>query len=437
LCAEGFTVPPIERTVAIPRLFALVALSFLLPANPAAAQIVTVLHSFSGGPTDGQLPNAYLTVSGSTLYGTTLTGGAAASGTVFKVGTNGTGFSLLHSFTSGLNDGDTPNGGLTLSGSTLYGMTQGGGSAGNTGTVFRLNADGTGFGLLHRFTGTATDGRGPLGSLALSGPALLGMTPQGGTANLGTVFQLNADGTGFGLVHSFTASPADGRFPTFGALTASGTTLYGMTNEGGTANQGAVFRMNADGTGFSLLHSFVPATGDGWAPDGSLTLVGSTLYGMTRQGGGGAGTIFEMDADGTGYRILHTFAGTSGGDGANPVGTLTLVGSKLYGTTPTGGTNALGVLFDINLDGTGYQVLHSFAGGPFEPANPGDVVLSGSALYGISGAGGASNLGTVFSFPVVVPEPSALLLTAAGGGVAVLAKRRRKERARTTTGGRG
>jgi uncharacterized repeat protein (TIGR03803 family) len=431
-------VPPIERTVAIPRLVALVALSFFVPANPASAQIVTVLHSFAGGPADGQLPGGGLTTAGPTLYGMTQGGGTIAEGTVFKLNADGTGFGLLHSFTGGLNDGNTPNGSLTLSGSTLYGMTQGGGTVTGGGTVFQLGADGTGFGLLHRFTGTATDGRGPLGSLALSGPALFGMTSQGGTANLGTVFSVNADGTGFTLLHSFTGGPADGQTPSFSAPILSGSAVYGMTAGGGTAGLGAVYRMNADGTGFSLLHSFVAATGDGWQPYGSLTLVGSTLYGMTRQGGGGAGTIFEMNADGTGYRILHTFTGTAGGgDGANPVGPLTAVGSKLYGTTPTGGTSALGVLFDINLDGTGYQVLHSFAGGPFEPANPGDVVLSGSALYGISGAGGASDLGTVFSFPVVVPEPSALLLTAAGGGVAVLAKRRRKERARTTTGGRG
>ena len=75
--------------------------------------------------------------------------------------------------------------------------------------------------------------------------------------------------------------------------------------------------MNTDGTGFTLLHTFAAATGDGWSPLGSLTLVGNTLYGMTRQGGGGAGTIFEINTDGTNYNRLHTFTGQFGGDAAN------------------------------------------------------------------------------------------------------------------------
>ena len=150
-----------------------------------------------------------------------------------------------------------------------------------------------------------------------------------------------------------------------------------MTAEGGSAGQGVVFRMNIDGSGFTILHSFVPSTGDGWDPLGSLTLVGSTLYGMTHFGGGGAGTIFEINTDGTNYNRLHTFTGQFGGDGANPVGNdLLAVGSQLFGMTTGGGTDALGVLFGINTDGTDYSVLHSFVGGgqrwlrPDERLNP-------------------------------------------------------------------
>ncbi len=157
-----------------------------------------------------------------------------------------------------------------------------------------------------------------------------------------------------------------------------------------------------------------------------MTLSGSTLYGTTRFGGGAAGTVFKVNTDGTGDAILHTFLGQSGGDGANPVGDLLLVGSTLYGTTPTGGANALGVLFSINTDGTGYSVLHSFAGGAADGANPASgLVLSGSTLYGMTGTGGSNNLGTIFSFPVAVPEPSAFAL-AAGGSLILFACRRSK-----------
>ena len=44
-----------------------------------------------------------------------------------------------------------PYGGLILSGNTLYGTAQYGGSSGN-GTVFAVNTDGTGFTNLYSFT---------------------------------------------------------------------------------------------------------------------------------------------------------------------------------------------------------------------------------------------------------------------------------------------
>ena len=67
------------------------------------------------------------------------------NGTVFKINTNGTGFSILHNFSETYtnppgsyttnSDGSSPNGGLILSGNTLYGTAWTGGANGN-GTVF-------------------------------------------------------------------------------------------------------------------------------------------------------------------------------------------------------------------------------------------------------------------------------------------------------------
>lgn len=123
----------------------------------------------------------------------------------------------LHSFepTSGIfpytnRDGANPND-LIFSDNTLYGMASQGGSAGS-GTVFRLNTDGTGFTDLHTFieTGgypdyTNTDGAYP-GGLILSSNTLYGTTSQGGSSGGGTVFKVEADGTGFMTLYSFTAA---------------------------------------------------------------------------------------------------------------------------------------------------------------------------------------------------------------------------------------
>jgi uncharacterized repeat protein (TIGR03803 family) len=75
-------------------------------------------------------------LSGGTLYGTTASGGSSGDGTVFKVNTDGTGYTVLKNFTG--SDGSGPAAGLVLSGGTLYGTTANGGDL-NNGTVFRID----------------------------------------------------------------------------------------------------------------------------------------------------------------------------------------------------------------------------------------------------------------------------------------------------------
>jgi uncharacterized repeat protein (TIGR03803 family) len=69
-------------------------------------------------------------------------------------------------------------------------------------------------GILHSFTGGASDGANPYGSLVLLGSSLYGMTPNGGAPDLGTVFKIHTDGTGFALLHVFTGGAGDGRMVT-------------------------------------------------------------------------------------------------------------------------------------------------------------------------------------------------------------------------------
>lgn len=83
----------------------------------------TVLHSFAGAASDGAYPmSGGLALSGSTLYGATECGGANNEGTVYSIGTTGSGFAVLHSFNLATDSG-YPSSGLLLSGSTLYGQT--------------------------------------------------------------------------------------------------------------------------------------------------------------------------------------------------------------------------------------------------------------------------------------------------------------------------
>jgi len=150
-----------------------------------------------------------------TLYGVTTDGGAGAAGVVFRIQTNGTGFTVLKNFpltdvTTGTNsDGANPQAGLLLSGSTLFGTTANGGSGGN-GTVFSLNTNGTSFTVLKSFTvldkntSTNSDGANPAAALVLSNGVLYGTAQNGGAGAVGTIFRVNTNGTGFTNIYSFT-----------------------------------------------------------------------------------------------------------------------------------------------------------------------------------------------------------------------------------------
>jgi uncharacterized repeat protein (TIGR03803 family) len=282
-----------------------------------------VLHSFAGN--EGARPMSRLVLSGKTLYGTTQRGGNN-QGTVFKVNMDGTGFATLHAF-SGLSgrdltnwDGAFPETELLVSGSALYGTAWAGG-AGGRGTVFKLDTEGGGFTVLHNFTAghcnengrtSNTDGAYPQAGLVLLGDTLFGTASAGGEAGSGTVFKLQTDGGNFSVLHSFTAhglsypdnTNGDGEGPN--GLALSGKTLYGIASDRGKGFWGTLFKVNTDRTGFDVIHSF-SGTG-GASPQGSLALFGDVLYGVANFGGGrGGGTVFKVRTNGTKFVVLHRF----------------------------------------------------------------------------------------------------------------------------------
>jgi uncharacterized repeat protein (TIGR03803 family) len=394
----------------------LAALGLML-AGRVTAQTFTTLYNFTAlsGPastnSDGGNPQAGLIVSSNTLYGTARNGGASGNGTVFALNNDGTGFTTLHSFTMLKNntnaDGALPTAGLVLSGNTLYGTTQDGGSVGN-GTVFAISTDGTGFTNLHSFAGYPGEGNRPAAGLVLTNDILYGTTLFGGNSDNGTLFAVRTDGTGFTNLYSFTAlsSPipngvnSDGANP-IAPLLLSANGLYGTATYGGSSGNGTVFGINTDGTGFTNLHIFSGGS-DGAIPTAGLVLLDNTLVG-TASGGGtsGNGTVFALNADGTGFTNLYSFTG--GSSGRDPIKRLLLSGNTLYGTTYLGGnlssvSSGIGTVFAVNTNGMGYTNLHSFAGYPGDGANPAaELLLSGYTLYGTAQFGGSLFDGTIYS----------------------------------------
>jgi len=169
-----------------------------------AAGTESVVYSFKGGTTDGKVPDAGVIMdSAGNLYGTTSMGGANGDGTVFEITAAGT-ESILHSFDGYPTDGQLPWAGLTMdSAGNLYGTTTEGG-ANDDGTVFKVSAAGT-ESILYSFKGGTADGQGPFSSLVIDGfgnlygttegysyVTPLNGTPVSGSANGdGTVFKIN------------------------------------------------------------------------------------------------------------------------------------------------------------------------------------------------------------------------------------------------------
>lgn len=319
------------------------------------------------------------------LYGTTRFGQAsqtASAGAIFRIATDGTGFQIIHRFANitslsqdaySINaDGAFPEGELVEGADGyLYGTARSGGPNG-TGTIFKISRDGASFQLLHSFA-------------AVTSSASSGLTVT-----------------------------VDGAAPTGPLVAGADNYFYGTASLGGTNGRGTVFRIAFDGTGFQVLHHFseatvdatteLPENADGATPLGGLIDGGDGfLYGTTAQGGtDGNGVIYTIPADGSTFTVLHSFAGA---DGARPVAELMVASSgKLYGTTASGGVNTSGTtttsgtIFSIDRAGTGFARLYSFDGQDGSVPSSKLLETAPGVFVGSATNSGNCGYGTVFRY---------------------------------------
>jgi uncharacterized repeat protein (TIGR03803 family) len=373
--------------------FCLIAAAFSA-ANLVNGQSPTTLVYFNGN--DGANPQSGLIVSGSVLYGTTYGGGSYGAGTVFSVNADGTGFNTIYNFTGG-SDGSAPAAGLVLSGSMLYGTTELGGADG-FGVVFGVNINGPGITNLYSFKGGG-DGGNPEAGLVLSGNTLYGTAFAGGVNGDGAVFRVNTDGMAFTNIYSFSGG-ANGSNPEAGLLLA-GNTLYG-TGYGpfnGGSGYGTVFKVNIDGSNPATLYSFTGGT-DGSFPEAGLILSGNTLYGTASAGGSynDVGTVFSVNTNGGNF---HS-AAFDYSNGANPQAGLILIASTLYGTTPNGGDAGWGTIFQVNTNLNAITPLYQFLDSSDGASPEAGLAFVNNALYGTTQAQNGYGYGTVFEYELTL-----------------------------------
>ena len=332
----------------------------------------TAFRSFTNAPDAGN-PQGELSFSETRFFSTTFGGGSSGVGAVIAGQTNGS-VSVLKSFAAVSADnatnsgGASPNAALANSGVMLFGANTAGGAAAN-GYLFSLATNGTTFSILHDFstldcqTGTNTDGASPQGGLILSGGTLFGVAAAGGAGGSGVVYSIGTNGANFTTLHSFApldvdaGTNADGAMP-LGGLMLANSMLYGTTSAGGSGGEGTIFSVQTNGGGFAVLHHFTAVDSvartnmDGASPCAVLLLSSNVLYGTASAGGAGAaGTVFSLNPGSGQFYTLRSFGALAGNgtnaDGAFPVAPVTRVGNALYGTAFAGGPGAAGTVFSV------------------------------------------------------------------------------------------
>ncbi len=158
------------------------------------------------------------------------------------------------------------------------------------------------------------------------------------------------------VIHSF-GGRSDGEYPSTDLVIDKDGNLYGMTVLGGDIGAGAVFRLSPskDGWTETVLYSFTSGA-DGGQPYGGVTLDDEgNLYGTAVVGGTGGtcveegcGVVWMLTGSGGTWTqsVIHNFTG--GDDGYGPGGPVVFDDlGNLYGMTPTGGAYGLGVVYQL------------------------------------------------------------------------------------------
>ena len=341
------------------------------------APVLTTLVNF--GDTGGGFASGLVSDGAGNLYGITVGGSANNSGMAFKLsGASHQTFTKLVGFDAGF----YPNGDLVIDGAgNLFGTSYNGGSN-NLGSVFKLS------GSEHQILTTlvsfdGANGSMPNGSLTIDGAGkIYGTTVQGGSHNLGTVFELGgADNQTLTTLVNFDG--ANGR-SLYDRLVINGAgNLYGATSQGGSNDLGTVFELSGtDHQTFTTLVNFDGISGS--IPYGDLVADrNGNLFGMTLTGGRAAGGV-AYELSGADHRTLTTLVNFEySADQIYVSGLVINDIGNLYGTTQharysASGSTSGGTVFELS--GPDHQTLTTLTS------------FDGSYLYGGLTVDGAGNL---------------------------------------------
>ncbi|MEP4077328.1 choice-of-anchor tandem repeat GloVer-containing protein [Haloferula sp.] len=374
-----------------------------------SAGVLTTLVEFTdnGAGNKGRSPSAGLVQGGDgNFYGTTQSGGATGSGTVFRVTPTGVLTTLVEFTGNGSNNkGSTPSAALVQgSDGVFYGTTVNGSTLGH-GTIFKTSSAGV-LNTLVTFVGDGLSnvGNNPLAGLIQGSDGdFYGTTNKGGTLNFGTIFKMTPAGVLSPLVE-FTDNGASnkGKFPHASLVQGSDGDFYGMTQFGGASNYGTIFKMTSGGV-LTTLVEFTDngASNKGRGPEALVQGSDGNFYGTTRIGGAlGYGTIFKMTSAGVLTTLVEFTDNGASNKGMWPEGAL-VQGSdgNFYGTTRIGGTFDHGTVFKMTSAGVLTTLVEFTDNGASNKGKwPEAALVQGNDgdFYGTTSRGGTLDHGTIF-----------------------------------------
>jgi uncharacterized repeat protein (TIGR03803 family) len=224
--------------------------------------------------TNGSSPQGSLIMgTNGKFYGMTRLGGASDFGVLFEYDPATNTYTKKLDFTGAAN-GSYPNSSLALgSGGKFYGLTStgGGGLTGGQGVLFEYDPVANNLTVKFDFGGVI-NGTFPEGSLALaSNGKLYGMTSQGGTFGNGVLFEYDPATSTLTKKLDFNGT-ANGRRPFEGLTLAPNGKFYGMTSQGGTSNLGVMFEYDPIANVYVKKIDFTGAA-NGRRPLGDLLFV--------------------------------------------------------------------------------------------------------------------------------------------------------------------
>ncbi|HSI13990.1 MAG TPA: choice-of-anchor tandem repeat GloVer-containing protein, partial [Chthoniobacter sp.] len=353
-------------------------------------------NSDLGDPARGRSPVGALYSDGvGNLWGTTYLGGPTGDGTLFVIAASSGTISTVYDF-SILTGGSQPVAALVDDGTGhLWGTGAYGGVNGD-GSIFVFNKTTSGMSTVLDFSYSTTGSR-PGAPLVSDGTYLWGSTPLGGAYGGGTVFKIDLSGTLTKMADLGLPPPL---YPQAGLVSDGATHLWGTTAGGGANSAGSVFKVDPSSGAITTVASFANATTGGSSSAALVRDSAGNFWGTTPTGGAnGDGTIFEVDASTGMITKMVDFASST--TGSNPAAELVIDGSgDFWGTTKGGGANSCGTVFKFSTS-TGISTVVNFAntmtGGNCGAAPCGALVSDGGGYFwGTTSGGGAGTCGTVF-----------------------------------------